>query len=146
MRRMLAASCSTVLLLAGGLAWGGANSDGGHDDIGPIYRLPGQTAVCAVHCDEGPCQFRIQFKNQNGDDLNGADFWDVPTEGSRSLANASNTYLVSCEVQRLESGTVRVPGNRRDEPSLTLLDANNHVVATMTNERGTCFCDCWSER
>jgi hypothetical protein len=143
MRKTLRVLCPVILLVAFGAAY--AYED--DNDIGPAYKQPGQQVVCSVHCDEGPCHFKIRFYDQNGNNVKQQEFWDVPENGSRSLAYNGFETLVHCGVRRLESparvgGPTKVAGNVTDEPSLAHLDPAGKVVATMTNERGECHCLC----
>jgi hypothetical protein len=141
MRAKLSVLGCAVLLAAVGTAY--ATED--DNDIGPAYKQPGQTVVCSVHCDSGPCNFKIRFYDQDGDNVKQQEFWNVPENGSRFLAYNGWETLVHCGVRRLEpagGGLREIDGNETDEPALAHLDPAGKVVATMTNERGTCHCRC----
>jgi hypothetical protein len=128
-------------VLALGLAYAGSDND-----IGPVYKQPGQQVVCSVHCDEGPCSFEIKFFGPNGNNVKDQEFWDVPENGSRALSYNGFETLVHCSVHKLENEGLRtVDGNETDEPAMALLDPAGKVVATMSNERGECYCNCIPE-
>ncbi len=102
----------------------------GHNDLGPVYKGRDQTLGCMLHCDDGPCDWRIRIVDQNGNTLVNKTFYDVPNRGARAVFYSGSKKLVSCWAHPVSGD------NDFSEPSAVILDNTGRTVAIMSNDRG----------
>ena len=117
--RAILAVCALTLCVP--LAWAD------HDEVGPIYKHVNQTAICTMRCDAGPCDFRIEIYDDNGNVVAAENFTGVPNEGVRMVLYSGIKRLLSCEAVDNSDGDA-------EDAGFVLLSPTGKVVAITSQD------------